>query len=61
MRDHLSIVETNVIQNYKSNELSSKIKAIKKGTENCDQSAQTTAEFFSQGEVRSMMFKNNEN
>ena len=59
MRDHLSIVENNLIQNYKKKELSTKIKAIKKGIDSCDQSAQTTAEFFSQNEVRSIMEQNN--
>tara|TARA_B110000285_G_scaffold229229_1_gene293614 strand:+ start:216 stop:365 length:150 start_codon:yes stop_codon:yes gene_type:complete len=49
MRDHLSIVETNLIQQYKAVELKHKVREIKKGTaENvCDQSAQTTADFFS--------------
>jgi len=33
MRDHLSIVETNILQNYKQKELTTKIKEIKKGIE----------------------------
>jgi hypothetical protein len=62
MRAHLSIVENNLIQNYKAAELSSKIKDVKKGIEkSCDQSIQTTADFFSTDEVRSMMFKNHQN
>ena len=62
MRAHLSVVENNLIQNYKAAELSSKIKDIKKGIDkSCDQSIQTTADFFSTDEVRSMMFKNHQN
>jgi hypothetical protein len=36
MRDHLSIVETNLIQSYKAAELNTKIKEIKKGTAAAD-------------------------